>query len=115
VHFWKTARVSPLLGFWWAFWLFSASGGRAAARLSARANTTQQLLLASQVSLVADLLEVLAAFLALAVVFRVHGMQQRLYGMLMDMAFEKKRAAEGAAPPIDDPSAERRDDLDAFL
>ncbi|MDO8671597.1 MAG: DUF4328 domain-containing protein [Dehalococcoidia bacterium] len=65
---WKKASPSPLLGTWWTFWIISSLYGRIMVRSFRGADSLEELLNVSWMTLAADILSVLTGVLAVLVV-----------------------------------------------
>jgi hypothetical protein len=65
------------LGFWWALWIIGNIVGQIVFRFGMRAETLEELLRSARFAMISDLLDFPLIALALAVVWKVHGMQER--------------------------------------
>ncbi|MEV5988986.1 DUF4328 domain-containing protein [Streptomyces sp. NPDC052051] len=72
---WGARRSHGLVNAWWSLWIISLLGGRAASRSYSRAETASELHEAARMMLVADVLDAVAAVLAIAVVLGLTRMQ----------------------------------------
>lgn len=68
---WRQRPVSPLLHWWWGLWILSTIVDRIAAPDDLNPNTAEDFLTLMRVSLVADLVEIIAAGLAIGVVLKI--------------------------------------------
>jgi uncharacterized membrane protein YgcG len=99
--------VSPLLHWWWAAWLIAGVLDRAAGGLSENARTAQDISSEATVYVVADLVDALAAALAIAVVLRITRRNEERRGRFeVNQAMASQGEGEGGDGP--DPSAEGR-------
>lgn len=76
---WETNPVSPVVGWWWFFWLVSGFVGQIDFRLTMRAETLPELINASVVSLYAEAAGVPAALVALLMIRKLYAMQESRY------------------------------------
>ncbi|MHC4817668.1 MAG: DUF4328 domain-containing protein, partial [Planctomycetota bacterium] len=74
---WQQRVASPLLGWWWALWLVSGVAARASFRFSWRAESLDEYLTASRITLVSDAVDIPLAIVAMLLVRRIHAMQER--------------------------------------
>ena len=65
------------LPMWWAFWIAANLAGRASARMSLRAETLDEMVTSSWVTLVADVISAVAAVLAISVVLGIDRNQEQ--------------------------------------
>ncbi|MEV0176742.1 DUF4328 domain-containing protein [Streptomyces sp. NPDC050803] len=72
---WGAPRSHGLVNAWWTLWILSLLAGRAASRQDRAADTAQEMHDAVQQMLLADVLDIAAAALAIAVVLRLTRMQ----------------------------------------
>jgi len=77
---------SPLIGVWWGFWILSNIVSNAIFRFSSRANTAEELLTWSWVSLASYLLWIVAGVLAILVVKAIDAMQEEKHRRLTMLA-----------------------------
>lgn len=66
---------SPLLGWWWAFWIFTGVMTQISAQLKLRAETIPDLKNVTAVSLIQDISSITVGFLALALIRNIYRMQ----------------------------------------
>ena len=66
-----------LLPIWWTFWIVANLAGRASARMSLRAESLDEMITSSWVTLVADIASAVAAVLALRLVFEIDRNQEQ--------------------------------------
>lgn len=71
-----------LLGGWWAMWIISAIVGNLAARVSFRADEAQAVINTAWIMIVSDLLDAIAAVLAVLVIRGIHDRQTRRFAAL---------------------------------
>ncbi|MBA3971159.1 MAG: DUF4328 domain-containing protein [Bacteroidetes bacterium] len=69
---------TQIIGWWWAFWLFSSILGNASGKMIARATTIDQLIPATQISIVSDAVDMISMILTLIMVIRMMGYEQLL-------------------------------------
>jgi hypothetical protein len=72
---WKNQSVSPILGWWWFFWIVSNMFANASFRMSLRAESINELISANVVTLLSDLTEIPLSLIMLVVVKKVYEMQ----------------------------------------
>jgi hypothetical protein len=72
---WDTPRSHGLVNTWWTFWIISLLSGRAAATAYRKAETAQAIHSAVGQMLFSDVVDIVAAALAIAVVLRLTRMQ----------------------------------------
>jgi hypothetical protein len=85
---WKSAATGALLNAWWIMWLVSNIAGQVVMRTSLEADQPAEIMSATRVAMIADLLGVFSAILALLVVSEVTRRQE-----------EKHRQTVAAAQP----------------
>ena len=83
---WKSVRLTPLLGWWWALYLITGVVGNAVLRASFNTETLESIQSFANVTLVSDILLVPAIILAVAVVLGIDRRQARRHGAQMVVA-----------------------------
>jgi hypothetical protein len=73
---WKSAATGALLNAWWIMWLVSNIAGQAVLRTSLKAEESSEIMAATRIGMIADLLGIISAILALLVVHEVTRRQQ---------------------------------------
>jgi len=86
---WRQAKTWSLIGWWWAAWIGAVVLGRVATAVFNGAATLDALISSSRLFLIYELVVIVAAVLAIAIVRAVIARQEGLEG----------RQAEGGAPP----------------
>ncbi len=79
---WEYAASSPLLGFWWGGWIIGSFLGRLAARLAVGAKELDDLIALTWLSVVADVVSIIAALLAIRVVMLIDARQEEKHRLL---------------------------------
>jgi hypothetical protein len=69
------SNPQPLLGWWWFFWLISLFASNAAFRLTLRAESMDDFIIANIVTIISDALDIPSCLLTAAVVAGIHKMQ----------------------------------------
>lgn len=75
---WMLQQASPLIGIWWALWLLSGSLGTASFRLSMRAETLDQIQVATSVSLAASLVGIPLCLVFIVLIKSISAAHERL-------------------------------------
>ncbi|HLA85559.1 MAG TPA: DUF4328 domain-containing protein [Thermoguttaceae bacterium] len=81
---WQRPTGSALVGWWWALFLVMNWSNRVVMRITDRATSIEELAVASWLGLASALLIVLAALLAILVVYRVTANQEKRFRLLME-------------------------------
>jgi len=79
---WANQPSSPLLGWWWFLWVVSSSLGQASFRIALSADTAQELIFASGVTLASDVVDIPLCALAYLLIRRIDAMQNRQFEAL---------------------------------
>ncbi|MGC1272771.1 MAG: DUF4328 domain-containing protein [Planctomycetaceae bacterium] len=90
---WQENRSSPIVGWWWAFYLISAFFGQATFRTSLSAETIDQFQIASGVSIAGGLFDLPLSVLAILLLRRLFSMQEEKYAR-----YGESSATEPACP-----------------
>ncbi|MEP7341060.1 MAG: DUF4328 domain-containing protein [Acidobacteriota bacterium] len=93
------ASKSPLIGVWWGLWILSNMVSNAIFRFSSKANTAEELLTWSWVSLGSNLLWVAAGVLAILVVKGIDAMQEEKHRRLTLLGAPQSAQAIGNVAP----------------
>jgi hypothetical protein len=72
---WNNQPVSPLLGWWWFFWIVSNALGRASYKLSSKAEEINDFIISNIVTQVSDAVDIPLCLIVVAIVKRVYEMQ----------------------------------------
>jgi hypothetical protein len=80
---WEYAASSPLLGFWWGLWIVSNILGRLVTRLSVGAKSADDFLSLTWLSITSDTVSIIAAGLAIAVVWGIDKRQEEKHRLLL--------------------------------
>lgn len=72
---WGAPRPHGLVNTWWTFWVISLLSGRAASRAYTKADSAEEIQDAAGQMLFADVVDIVAAALAIVVVLRLTRMQ----------------------------------------
>ncbi|KAF0802750.1 hypothetical protein A6D6_03925 [Alcanivorax xiamenensis] len=78
---WHRQSTPMLMPVWWGMWLLSLALGSGIMQLARHANSMEDYLLLSQVTLVADFLEIPLAFALMVLIRRIHAMQRSACGV----------------------------------
>jgi hypothetical protein len=73
---WQYSSTSPLLGFWWGSWIVSNFLGQAVFRMSFRANSLDQLMIASRLNVLSDAVSAICAVLAIMIIRQTDARQE---------------------------------------
>ncbi|MEX2286862.1 MAG: DUF4328 domain-containing protein [Planctomycetaceae bacterium] len=74
---WRKAPVSPIVGFWWTFWILDNIASQASVRLSFRADDVSELITSTGVDIGSSAIGIPSAVLALLLVRNLHNMQEQ--------------------------------------
>jgi len=72
---WRNAPTSALLPWWWFLWLVSNVLGQAIFRMALRAEEIDELMTVNRVYLASDVVEIVLAFVTLALIKAIHSAQ----------------------------------------
>ena len=102
---WQSVPLSPLIGWWWAFWIIGNFISNFAARLFLTGETTG--LASSWCVLIADVIEIPAAILAIAIIRRISVRQQENGSQAVKFAPQASGDAfvSGSLPRVQSPAA----------
>jgi hypothetical protein len=92
---WEYAASSPLLGFWWGFWIISNILGRLVGKLSVGAKSADDFLSVTWLSIASNIVSMLAAVLAITVVWLIDKRQEEKHRLLLAANTQQW----GAPPP----------------
>jgi len=73
---WQYSSTSPLLGFWWASWILFSFLGQIGLRMSFRARSVDQLLIASRFNILSDALSAVCAVLVIVIIREIDARQE---------------------------------------
>jgi hypothetical protein len=72
---WRSAPHPGIVPLWWTFWLIAGVAGQAALRTSLAANTPETLLVASNIGIVADLIDIPLGLVVIVMVSKLESWQ----------------------------------------
>jgi hypothetical protein len=78
-RYWQTNYTTPLLGWWWAFWLLSSFIGNASQRMTGSAKSIETLITGSWVDIFSCILSIVAAVFGLRLVRMITDRQGEKY------------------------------------
>lgn len=75
---WRPTTSTPLVGWWWTFWIISSVLGNIVFRINLNAETPEALITGTQASIISALIDIPLSLLAITLVTRICHMQTRL-------------------------------------
>jgi hypothetical protein len=85
---WANQTSSPIVGWWWGFWIISAFLGQASFRISLGAQEIDELLTANVVMMISEVVDIPSAIITIVLVGKILEMQMSNLGKYAQSPFE---------------------------